>query len=121
MFLFERGEGNSVALILIIHTLRAVAATSSWFSNWRRADEHNTAYAWAHGGASVFLSPPSRQRTQSDVAVFGTVNVDSEHICLAMEERSLQGVGDARARGGSNIVSFHWAHRGDQSRIILTL
>lgn len=50
--------------------------------------------------ASVFLSPPFQQRTQSDVAVFGTANVDSEHICLAMEERSLQGVGSARARAG---------------------
>jgi len=104
IFLFERVEENFVALILIIHTLRTVVATSPWFSNQRRADEHNVAYTWAHDGASVFLSPPPRQRTQSDVAVFGTVNVDSEHICLAMEERSLQGVGGARARGAVQIL-----------------
>jgi len=53
----------------------------------------------AHGGyvrLSFTLRLSLRQRTQSDVAVFGAANVDSEHICLAMEERSLQGVGDAR-------------------------
>lgn len=54
---------------------------------------------------SVFLSSPYRQGTQSDVAVFGTANVDSKHICLAMEERSLQGVRGVVA--GSNIVPFH--------------
>lgn len=101
---------SSIALILITHTLRPVALVVILEST--TCDEHNATYIYIHIYArtrsvclSVFLSPPSRQRIQSDVAVFGTANVDSEYICLAMEERVA--CRRSGARNGSNIVPFH--------------